>query len=405
MQTTSSFAPALLLSILAVAGPAVALDEEPLRPEEAYRYVVTDTGDAFEVDWAIEDGYYLYRNKLGFEIDAKGARLGEARLPEGLPHEDEFFGKQQVYREHFYVRVPYRIDGDRPETMDLVIKSQGCWDGGLCYPPQSWTEKVQLRRTDKAKLDLADVGKPANAMGDFPPPEEVFFPNLFPVDGNTVELGFRIIPGYYLYKDKISVRSLSDNAMAGQLELPQGKIKVDEFFGESEVYYDEVIGRLTIARATPDAMDLELEVNYQGCADGGLCYLPQTTVMSVSLPEATAITDLSTLPRRCRSACRTESMAIVLKRWILSSRARVAGMAACVTRRSRGRKRFSSDERTKRNSISPTSANRLTRWATFRRRRRSFFRTCSLSTAIRSSSVFGLSPVITFTKTRSRYAR
>ena len=298
MQTTSSFAPALLLSILAVAGPAVALDEEPLRPEEAYRYVVTDTGDAFEVDWAIEDGYYLYRNKLGFEIDAKGARLGEARLPEGLPHEDEFFGKQQVYREHFYVRVPYRIDGDRPETMDLVIKSQGCWDGGLCYPPQSWTEEVQLRRADKAKLDLADVGKPANAMGDFPPPEEVFFPDLFPVDGNTVEVGFRIIPGYYLYKDKISVRSLSDNAMAGQLELPQGKIKVDEFFGESEVYYDEVIGRLTIARATPDAMDLELEVNYQGCADAGLCYLPQTTVMSVSLPEATAITDLSTLPRR-----------------------------------------------------------------------------------------------------------
>ena len=132
MQTTPSFAPALLLSILAVAGPAVALDEEPLRPEEAYRYVVTDTGDAFEVDWAIEDGYYLYRNKLGFEIDAKGARLGEARLPEGLPHEDEFFGKQQVYREHLYVRVPYRIDGERTETMDLVIKSQGCWDGGLC---------------------------------------------------------------------------------------------------------------------------------------------------------------------------------------------------------------------------------------------------------------------------------
>ena len=47
-------------------------------------------------------------------------------------------------------------------------------------------------------------------------------------------MGFRIIPGYYLYRDKLSVRSLSDGVMAGQLELPKGKIKVDEFFGESE---------------------------------------------------------------------------------------------------------------------------------------------------------------------------
>ena len=52
----------------------------------------------------------------------------------------------------------------------------------------------------------------------------------------------------------------------------------DEFFGEQEVYYDEVFGRLSIARATPEAMDLELELNYQGCADAGLCYLPQTKV-------------------------------------------------------------------------------------------------------------------------------
>ena len=64
--------------------------------------------------------------------------------------------------------------------------------------------------------------------------------------------------------------------------------KYDEFFGESEVYYNEVIGRLSIARATPEAMDLELEIGYQGCADGRTsCYLPQTRIMTVSLPEAT----------------------------------------------------------------------------------------------------------------------
>jgi hypothetical protein len=52
----------LFLSLLTISlsAPVHAQDEEPLRPEDAYRYVLTDTGTAIEVDWAIEDGYYLY---------------------------------------------------------------------------------------------------------------------------------------------------------------------------------------------------------------------------------------------------------------------------------------------------------------------------------------------------------
>ena len=289
------------LAALLATSFASAQDEEPLRPEEAYRYVVTDTGDAIEVDWAIEDDYYLYRKELAFETTTDGVVLGDARLPAGEEHEDEYFGKQQVFREHFYVRIPYRVDGERPETLDLIIKSRGCWDGGLCYPPQSWTETIALKQ---AKLDLGSVGTAPGStgassldggMGDFPPPEEVFFPDLFVIDGNTVEVGFRIIPGYYLYRDKISVRSLSDKAMAGRLVMPEGTLHNDEFFGEQVVYYDEAVGRLTIQRATPEALDLELEVTYQGCADAGLCYLPQTVVLSAELPEATKITDLSTI--------------------------------------------------------------------------------------------------------------
>lgn len=291
-------ASALLLFSLLCLPPSQAQDEEPLRPEEAYRYVVSDTGDAIEVDWAIKDGYYLYRNDLAFETTTTGVVIGAARLPAGEPHEDEYFGKQQIFRGHFYVNVPYRIDGARPESIELVIKSRGCWDGGLCYPPQAWTETVALK---KAKLDLASFGGAGTATdlgaasGDFPPPDEVFFPDLYAVDGNTVELGFHIIPGYYLYKSRLSVKSLSSNAMAGQLELPAGKPHVDEFFGETEVYYDEVVGRLTVARATPDAMDLILEVNYQGCADAGLCYVPITKTLTVSLPAAVTVTDLSTI--------------------------------------------------------------------------------------------------------------
>jgi thiol:disulfide interchange protein DsbD len=278
--------------------PVYAQDDEPLRPEEAYRYVLTDTGSAIEVDWAIEDGYYLYRNKLGFESKTAAVVLGEPRLPEGLPHEDEFFGKQQIYREHFYVSVPYTIAGDRPGSMDFVVKSQGCADLGLCYPPQVWTETVELRQVaaDKPKLNFGNLG--GLGENEFLPVDEAFEPILIPVDGSTVDVTWRVAPGYYLYKDKISVKVLSDNVQLGELDLPKGKLKFDEFFGESEVYVEDVFARLPLARATPEAMVLELEVSYQGCADAGLCYPPTTRVITTSLPEATPITDLSSLPQR-----------------------------------------------------------------------------------------------------------
>ena len=85
------------------------------------------------------------------------------------------------------------------------------------------------------------------------------------------------------------------NAMAGQLDMPEGISHYDDFFGESIVYYNEVVSRLTIARATPEAMHLELEFEYQGCADAGLCYLPQRVVLTAELPAAETITDLSTI--------------------------------------------------------------------------------------------------------------
>jgi len=126
--------------------------------------------------------------------------------------------------------------------------------------------------------------------------DEVFFPEIFPIDGNAVEVGIRVVPGFYLYKDKISVRSLSDKAQAGRLDLPKGKMKTDEYFGEMEVYLESVLAPLAVARATPDPMDLELELKYQGCAEGGLCYMPQTRVITVSLPEASSVSSLPAMP-------------------------------------------------------------------------------------------------------------
>ena len=328
----------LFLVLLATTPLALAQDEEPKKPEEVYRYAVHDTGDALEVDWAIDEGYYLYRNKLSFESATDGIELTQARLPEGLPHEDEFFGKQQVYRENFYVSIPYIVDGERPETMDLVIKSQGCWDGGLCYPPQIWTEKVELKQPADDKLDLTTMGQTSTLGGlgnsEFVPVDEAFKPILIPIDGNTVEVTFEVLDGYYLYKDKISVNAVSDNVQLGKLDLPEGKLKYDEFFGESEVYFDDVFATLPLARATPESMELELEVNFQGCAEGGLCYPPTTRVVSTTLPEATTVTDLAALPDRDAPVSEQAKLAQVITQssiWVTIGVFFVAGLALALT--------------------------------------------------------------------------
>jgi len=293
MKTFAYLARLLLVATLVAPMPAFAADDQPPRPEEVFRYAVFDAGDAIEIDWAVDDGFYMYQSAFGFESADPAIVLGEPELPEGKVYNDEFLGEQVIYRGNFFVRIPYTVSGDKPASVMLTINSRGCTDDGFCYMPQTWIETVELEKpvADRGKIDLGGLG--SSNSSDFPPPEEVFFPDVFPVDGNTVEIGIRIEPGFYVYKHRISAKSLSPGAQAGQLELPKGKVKHDEFFGESEVYYGEVIGRLAIARATPEAMELELEVGYQGCADGGLCYLPQTHVMKVSLPEAGVISDLS----------------------------------------------------------------------------------------------------------------
>jgi len=295
MNPRSLIAQLLLLVTLFMAAGSYAADDPPPPPQEVFRYVVFDAGDAFEIDWAVDDGFYMYQSAFGFESGDASIVLGEPELPEGKIYSDEFLGEQIIHRGSFFVRVPYTVEGDRPDSVALTIKSRGCTDGGFCYMPQEWVENVAMAESapQAGKLDFGDLG--GSGQSEFPPPEEVFFPDVFVIDGNTVEVGFRVEPGFYLYKHKITAKSLSPNAQAGQLDLPQGKSKFDEFFGESEVYYGEVIGRLAIARATPEAMNLELEIGYQGCADGGLCYLPQTNVITVSLPEATAVSDLSEL--------------------------------------------------------------------------------------------------------------
>ena len=281
----------LLLTFLA--NPVAAVDPaDILRPEVAFQYEATDEGDALRVDWTIEPGYYLYKKKLSFSIAADGVQPAAYVLPDGLDHYDEFFGEQQVYRERFSVTLPYTSVGARPKSVELTVKSQGCADLGICFPPQTWTRTVALTSA-AVEGDKSIVGQLlADGQREVLPVDEAFRPYVFVIDGNTLEVSWQITPGYYLYKAKLAVSTASDKIQLGKLALPAGVMKYDEFFGESEVYTENVFARLPFARATPEEISLQLQIDFQGCAEVGVCYPPTTRVLSVDLPAASAAGNL-----------------------------------------------------------------------------------------------------------------
>jgi thiol:disulfide interchange protein DsbD len=295
----------LLAQLLLI--PAASAKDDFLPPERAYRYTTRVEGDRVIVAWNIEPGYYLYRKKMGVVSAASTVQLGEPLWPKGEDHTDEYFGTQEIYRGKVEVAVPFTIPAVRPDKLALELRLQGCADAGLCYPPQKWQAEVALPAAGKrAGGGLASLlgKKPAAAgEGDFLPPDEAFRFGAGLPQPDSIPLTWVIADGYYLYKDKISIESTTPNVQIGKPVLPQGKSKHDEYFGDTEVYYEVLEATLPIARAASSApQSVQLKVTYQGCAEGGLCYNPITKETIVELPPTSVATQLPVDARPAASA-------------------------------------------------------------------------------------------------------
>ena len=83
---------------------------------------------------------------------------------------------------------------------------------------------------------------------------------------------WQIAPEYYLYKHQLlfSVKTDTDVPRTIVVSLPNGKHKHDEYFGDVEAYYGELEVNVPVSSG-----NFEINVQYQGCADAGLCYPPQ----------------------------------------------------------------------------------------------------------------------------------
>jgi thiol:disulfide interchange protein DsbD len=142
----------LCLALTLSVGAFVRAEPALLPLEQAFRLSATVVdATTVEVRFDIADGYYLYRDKFGFA--AGQAALGPADIPPGKMKKDEIFGDVEVHRGVLPIRLPLGSMPDTPIT--LTVRSQGCADAGICYPPSEQT----------LVLDPANPGVRVNAAG------------------------------------------------------------------------------------------------------------------------------------------------------------------------------------------------------------------------------------------------
>ena len=116
-----------------------------------------------------------------------------------------------------------------------------------------------------------------NNSADFLPVREAFQLSLVESTPQSIKLRFVATEGYYLYRHRFQFRADPAEVVLGAAKLPDGQKKHDEYFGDVEVYH----GILDVELPRTDQRAFTLAVTYQGCADKGLCYPPETERLSI----------------------------------------------------------------------------------------------------------------------------
>ena len=113
---------------------------------------------------------------------------------------------------------------------------------------------------------------------DYLPPDVAFRVGAR-IDDNVFRVRWIIADGYYLYRSKIEIKPESPDLNVAAADLPAGHVKVDPYFGNQEIYRQQVTATAAYTRLDAGAHPLQIKVTYQGCADAGLCYPPITKVI------------------------------------------------------------------------------------------------------------------------------
>ncbi len=128
----------------------------PLPPDKAFGFdIVANDKQNLTVRWSITPGHYLYQHKLDFKVikPTTGVSLGKPELPQGVEENDQYFGDIVSYYDNFDVNLP--LVGDA-ESVTIKVNYQGCSKlTGICYPPQTKSQKIDLSSAKVAPQDTS----------------------------------------------------------------------------------------------------------------------------------------------------------------------------------------------------------------------------------------------------------
>jgi thiol:disulfide interchange protein len=98
-------------------------------------------------------------------------------------------------------------------------------------------------------------------------------------DGDVLKVSWDIAPGYYLYRKRLGFKVVAPAGESLVPQLPKGQLVHDDTEGDAEVYRGSLQAALHWPKGS--AAPQQLSVSYQGCAEVGVCYPPQTRLLDV----------------------------------------------------------------------------------------------------------------------------
>ncbi|KJO55839.1 thiol:disulfide interchange protein precursor [Klebsiella aerogenes] len=150
-----------LILLLCSASASAGLFDAPGRSnfvpaDRAFAFDFQQNQHDLNLSWRIKDGYYLYRKQV--TLTTKDAAIVEPSLPPGEWHEDEFYGKSEIYRQRLMLPITLTQAG---KAATLTVTYQGCADAGFCYPPETKVVPLSPVLADSVKAQAAKPSAPA----------------------------------------------------------------------------------------------------------------------------------------------------------------------------------------------------------------------------------------------------
>jgi len=161
-----SEAPALDSSTTAEPSTQVSLLQAggPLPADEAFNLdVIAIDEKTLNVRWLVHKDYYLYKDKISISVE--GASIANIAYPDATLKNDEFFGQVSIYDRP--IEVLLSLANISSGKVTLSIEYQGCWKGGVCYPPQQANYSISLPGSERNNVAVdpeSDIEAPTNSL-------------------------------------------------------------------------------------------------------------------------------------------------------------------------------------------------------------------------------------------------